>query len=193
MSRVPRIRHTQCGFTLIELLIAMAISGVVLGAISTIFISQRSTYALQEQVTEMTQNARAAMEALMREIRMAGFNANGAFNGITYHATQLRILSDFDEDGFTTGVDEDVTFSHDAVNYQLTRDVGGGGQPMADRIETFTFQYLDGAGNPTTSSALIRQLQITIVARTTKPDARYPRNGGYRTYTLMTVVTPRNL
>ena len=54
-------------------------------------------------------------------------------------------------------------------------------------------QYGDANGDPTTVSAHIRQLRITITARTAKPDLQSPTNGGYRTYTLRSVITPRNL
>ena len=40
--------------------------------------------------------------------------------------------------------------------------------------------------------ANIRQVQITITAKTAKPDPNYSANDGYRTYTLTSVVTLRN-
>jgi len=58
---------------LIELLVAMAISAVLIAAIYRTFIGQHSTYAAQEQVVDMQQNARVAISRMMREIRMAGF------------------------------------------------------------------------------------------------------------------------
>ncbi|HDZ90623.1 MAG TPA: prepilin-type N-terminal cleavage/methylation domain-containing protein [Deltaproteobacteria bacterium] len=61
------------GFTLLELLIAMAIALVVITSIASAFISQRKTYAVQEQISEMQQNARAAMDIMSREIRMTGY------------------------------------------------------------------------------------------------------------------------
>ncbi|MBW2048003.1 MAG: hypothetical protein JRJ09_05665 [Deltaproteobacteria bacterium] len=56
-----------------ELLIAMAIALVVITSIASAFISQRKTYAVQEQISEMQQNARAAMDIMSREIRMTGY------------------------------------------------------------------------------------------------------------------------
>jgi prepilin-type N-terminal cleavage/methylation domain-containing protein len=63
----------EAGFTLTELLVAMAISGILLGTIVSTCITQRKTYAVQEQVTEMTLNVRAALDMLTREVRMAGY------------------------------------------------------------------------------------------------------------------------
>ena len=61
------------GFTLIELLIAMALALIIIGSLSTSFISQRKIYNAQEQITEMTQNARAAMDIMSRDIMMTGY------------------------------------------------------------------------------------------------------------------------
>jgi len=87
------IRKNELGFTLIEILIALAISGIVLTAIYNLYISQSRTYTVQEQVSEMQQNARVAMDIVSRHIRMAGFGQpswttiNGA--SITYIGVQV--------------------------------------------------------------------------------------------------------
>ena len=59
------------GFTLVELMIAMAVGLVLVGAATQSFIAQRKISAAQEQVTEMYQNARAAVDFMMRELRSA--------------------------------------------------------------------------------------------------------------------------
>ena len=92
--------HQESGFTLVELLIAMAISGIVLGAAVNTFMAQRWSYALQEQVTEMTQGTRAALEMVTREVRMAGYNPAGTnFDSIIYNPTQVQIRADLNGDG----------------------------------------------------------------------------------------------
>jgi prepilin-type N-terminal cleavage/methylation domain-containing protein len=70
--KLPKINKTK-GLTLIELLIAMAISAILIAAIYRTFIRQQKTYTVQEQVVDMQQNVRAAINRMMREIRMAGF------------------------------------------------------------------------------------------------------------------------
>lgn len=60
-------------FTLVELLVAMAIALVVIVGISSTFISQRKAYDNQEQISEMIQNGRAAMDIMSNEIRMTGY------------------------------------------------------------------------------------------------------------------------
>ncbi|MBW1698730.1 MAG: prepilin-type N-terminal cleavage/methylation domain-containing protein [Deltaproteobacteria bacterium] len=186
--------NKDTGFTMIELLIAMAVGLIVLGALSSTFIIQRKTFDAQEQLTEMVQNARAAMDLMTREIRMAGYSPAGAnFNGITYDTTQLKIQADLNGDGDTTsGSNEIITYTYDAANDQIDRSTGVAGTPkaVAENIESFTFDYLDGTGGSTTITADIRQVKITIKARTAKTD---PSTGQYRTYTLSSVITPINL
>jgi prepilin-type N-terminal cleavage/methylation domain-containing protein len=61
------------GITLIELLIALVISAILIAGIYKTFISQQRTYAVQDQVVEMQQNVRAAINKMLREIRMTNF------------------------------------------------------------------------------------------------------------------------
>ena len=61
------------GLTLIELLIALVISAILIAGIYRTFVSQQKSYATQEQVADMQQNVRVAINKMIREIRMAGF------------------------------------------------------------------------------------------------------------------------
>jgi prepilin-type N-terminal cleavage/methylation domain-containing protein len=62
------------GVTLIELLIVMVIAVLLVGGIYRLFIAQSKAYAVQDQVVEVQQNIRIAMEILLRDLRMAGFD-----------------------------------------------------------------------------------------------------------------------
>ena len=189
-------KNRESGFSLIELLIAMTLGLVVLGAISSVFLGQRQTYGTQEQITDMVQTARAAMDMMSREIRIAGYNpANAGFNGITYDSSQLQIQADINGDGNTSSdPNENITYTYDAENFRIDRNTGSGGQPFAENIEAFNFVYLEADGttevNTFADTGNIRQIQITITARTSKIDRAL---GDYRRYTLTSLVTPRNL
>ncbi|RZB30605.1 MAG: hypothetical protein SRB1_02885 [Desulfobacteraceae bacterium Eth-SRB1] len=198
-------KNRESGFTLVELLIAMTIGLLILAALSSTFLMQRKTYDIQEQIVEMVQTARAAMDMMTREIRMAGYDPTDAgFDGITYNADQLQIQADIDNDagtgvpdGDTGDANENIVYKYYNTSeypYQIKRKTGNGSfQPFAENIQPFTFEYLDSAGSATTTTADIRQIKITITARTSKADADYSANGGYRTHTLTSLVTPRNL
>ncbi|MCX5885420.1 MAG: prepilin-type N-terminal cleavage/methylation domain-containing protein, partial [Proteobacteria bacterium] len=56
------------GFTLVELLVAMAISGIVVAAVYTAFVTQQKSYTVQDQVAETQQNARVGLDLIAREV-----------------------------------------------------------------------------------------------------------------------------
>jgi hypothetical protein len=75
----------------------------------------------------------------------------------------------------------------------ILRNSDGTPQVVAQDVEAFNFQYFDADKNPTTTTADIRQIQISIRARTRNPDPHYSGNNGYRTYQLTSLITPPNL
>lgn len=88
--KIKRILENKKGITLIELLIALVISALLIAGIYRTFIRQQNTYIVQEQVVDMQQNLRAAINRMIREIRMAGFgglnyvlNSPEGVNGFT--------------------------------------------------------------------------------------------------------------
>ncbi len=70
------------GFTLVELLIALLITGVVVSAGYGLYLNQHEGWIIQEQITNMQQNARAAMHELETRIRMAGYDLPGGIQPI---------------------------------------------------------------------------------------------------------------
>jgi len=186
------MKNRQGGFTLIELLAGILITGVLLAALYYVFTSQQQAFSAQEQVAEMNQNIRAALDLMTREIRLAGYkNSTSTFNGIqTASSNTIRVLADLNQNGDTSGANEDITYTYDAGTMQIWRnDVS---LPIADNITNLSFSYtlVDGSVTTTPSNpANIRKVTITITARTTHPD----HAGLYRTITLTTDVTPRNL
>lgn len=71
-SRLNALRK-QRGLTLVELMIAMTIGLLLLGGITSIMISSRQTYRVNEALSRMQDNARYAFQVLSRDIRMAGY------------------------------------------------------------------------------------------------------------------------
>jgi type IV pilus assembly protein PilW len=58
-------------------MVAMVLAIIVTGAIYHTYAVQTKSYNIQDQLSEMQQNARAAMEMIVRELRMAGFGEAG--------------------------------------------------------------------------------------------------------------------
>jgi len=191
-------KRGRSGFTLVEVLIAMLIGGVVLAAVMASFQSQHNTYLAQDQVVEMQQNARAAMDMLVRDIRSAGYDPThdkllGA--GITTAgANNLVFTRDNGAGGLETldyslfdAFEFTAPPSNDGLPDDLARDftpaggVSGGRQVVAENISQLEFRYLDGSGNPTATSADIRSIQVSIMVQASQPDTKSPPAS--RTYT----------
>jgi prepilin-type N-terminal cleavage/methylation domain-containing protein len=66
----------MAGFTLIELLVAIALGMVILAGLFRTFKVQHDSYVLQDQVSAMQQNLRAAMYLITRDLQMAGYYTN---------------------------------------------------------------------------------------------------------------------
>lgn len=114
------------GLTLIELLIALIISSVLIAAIYKTFISQQQTYTVQEQVVDMQQNIRAAINQMIREIRMAGFGIqNAVFWGADgMHGKYKNIIHPGDDGKSITivGAYEEVTYVAEDFNLITSPD-----------------------------------------------------------------------
>ena len=66
----------EAGFTLIELLVAIALGLVILAGLFRTFKVQQDSYVLQDQISAMQQNLRAAMHFITQDLQMAGYYSN---------------------------------------------------------------------------------------------------------------------
>ncbi|MBW1729721.1 MAG: prepilin-type N-terminal cleavage/methylation domain-containing protein [Deltaproteobacteria bacterium] len=199
------------GFTLVELLVALAISGVVLGAVYSAYSSHQKTYITLSEVSNMEQNLRAAMYYMQTEIRMAGCNPLGTADvGIeTATSTEIRVKADItggesdgvdnDNDGNTDEADEAVYSDGDAndANEDVTYKLDSGALKrnnivLAENVDALDFVYLDGSGNTTTDLSEIRSVQITLVARVAHEDRNYTDTQVYTNQQGTTIYGPAN-
>lgn len=189
------------GFTLVELLVAMATGLVILAVVVNTVVLHRGAYQVQDQYAEMVQTARAALDMVSRELRMAGFDPTRAgFEGLALNPSRLCIRADArgenpgdPPDGDTDDPNEDIAYQYDPVHLQIDRNTGGGFQPFAEDIVAFSFEYLDEKGRPAAAAGDIRQVALRITAQTRCADAAWCTNHGHRRYTVSTLVTPVNL
>lgn len=79
--------HTvQKGFTLIEVMVAIVIGTILSAAAIALLVNSKSTYEVQDDLARLQENARFAMEMLMRDIRMAGyFGCVDSIDEVTNH------------------------------------------------------------------------------------------------------------
>ena len=134
-------RKQSRGFTVVELVMAIAVGIVLLAAVTTAIVSgQRSSTGIERKVTT-NQDARAALEIMAAEIRMASFNslftaglwvntANCAVSGNQNYkgiqeatATAITVEMDLDPNGVCgNGAGEIIRYEYEAANMRLTRE-----------------------------------------------------------------------
>lgn len=209
-----RVRRVRClaegmphGFSLVEMLITMAIVGIVISAIYSVFLSSNRSYTTQDQVANAQQGARVGVDFMVRDIRMAGLDplspatdavdSDGAGIKVAT-ATTIRFTSDINMDGIIQGAtSERITYQYIAANSVLQRCIDEGGTPnwqtLIDDVTALTFGYLDVADNniavPVAAGDLgdIRTVVIAMTCQGTDAE------GGVITRTLNTRVRCRNL
>ncbi|MGH0035107.1 MAG: prepilin-type N-terminal cleavage/methylation domain-containing protein [Myxococcota bacterium] len=66
-------RSDRAGFTLTELVVALAVLSIIISQFLLAFSNQQSNYHEHETVVDAQQDARAVMELILDDLRMAGF------------------------------------------------------------------------------------------------------------------------
>jgi type IV pilus assembly protein PilW len=131
------------GVTLIELLIVMVIAAITMAGIYRVFISQTKTYAVQDQVMEVQQSVRGAMEILLRDLRMTGFDDDNPNSDVTI-ANPLA----------TPVQTSDITINYEYYDRNL---VG----TEAQRYQSHQVRYWRNAGNSTLMRTITRDAAAT--------------------------------
>jgi len=197
------------GMSLVEILVGMALTMVLIIALYGSFDIQYKHLNIQEQMADMQQAARTAMDRMAREIRMAGYNplraATSPSIGILAAGSDvIHFTLDITggatagtSDGNTTSVNENITYGLFTAggSQRLGRKATSGSdyQTVADHVQSVQFIYYDRDGNilstPVSAVAQIRHVKVHLTLRTAREDPGF----GHRTFTLETYVTPRNL
>lgn len=183
------------GFTLVELLIAVAIAGIVMAGIYSVYVSQQTSYAAQTQVTALEQKVRAAMYFMQRDISMAGCDPTGRADAgiLTAGSHSIRFTEDLNGNGDPSEYNEDITY--DLYTSKGVQKLGRRSpykknnhlvhnQPVVEGVDALDFVYLDAGGNvlptPVADPSQIRSIQITLVVRAGKADPHFSNTTIYR-------------
>lgn len=67
-----RLAKAQQGVTLVELMVAMVLGLILVGGVLNVFLTNRQTFKLNENMARMQENARTAFDLMARDLREAG-------------------------------------------------------------------------------------------------------------------------
>jgi prepilin-type N-terminal cleavage/methylation domain-containing protein len=137
-------RFNMKGITLIELLMAIVIGGIVVAGIYRVFVAQSKAYVVQDQVVEVQQNIRTAMEILLRDLRMTGFNGDNTplTPSVTPGAGNITVY--YEKDGAVRQVSYLVDGNSRLMRNQDPPDAPpseAGGDPILTDVDAFNFRY----------------------------------------------------
>jgi type IV pilus assembly protein PilW len=71
ISLALRLRRSR-GLSLVELMVALAVGLLLMAGAISIFLSNKRTYQVTEDLSRLQENARFALDTMMRDLRMAG-------------------------------------------------------------------------------------------------------------------------
>ena len=182
-----RLKGDTIGFTLVEMLVALLIISIISGAAYSMFMSLSRSYTTQSVASAVQQRVRAAIDYMIRDIRIAGLDPlqTGGFGVVSATSTVFRLTADKNMDGNTNDAAEDVTYSVAGGNLQLTDDQGT--ETLSRYVTDFSFTYFDQDGVVTTNISDIRSVEIIM-------SVREPSGGGkWVSRTFTTRVRVRNL
>lgn len=169
----------RAGMTVVELMVALVIFSVIIGVVFGFLTEARSSYTSTRQKAMYQQGLRAVMSLVTREVRSAGCDPRGAgFERFpTADARVLRCRMDLnaDTDAADTNPDEDITYSFNTANGELTRTVAGTPTVILRGLTNLTFNYYDDDGNllagvplSATDRANIRSVDLVMAGETDK-------------------------
>lgn len=188
------------GFSMIEMLISTAIFMVISAGVLALVSNTHRSYANEQVNNDAAWQGRAAVDLMVRELRMAGYPAGNTYGAagltpgnsnlvaatfITAGPTDAVFESDLDGNGIVERVEyrlNGTTLERSAVSknsdgsvpaaqYQaLAENVNNGGAAIFT-YRTDPFSTLPAPGN-------VNVVEIMLPLKTARPD---PKNGQYRT------------
>lgn len=202
-----RTQFNNKGITLIELLVVLVISGVVLAGIYRIFIAQSKAYTVQDQVAEVQQNVRSAMEILVRDLRMAGcdddsntitvndpipFKGDNAITVSYEYFNQTALATELDTVAYTLN-------GTDLVRQSTTGGVVNPPEVILEKVDQLNFTYgidtnndgyvenwVNAGAIPVGGTSTIIAVRVQLSARPKHPDPDNPNPD-------LNLVSPRRL
>ena len=151
------------GFSLVELLIAMTVTLVLLGLVSTILAGALNTRKRESRRTDALSSSQAALNVISREVGNSGYGlSNNGIVAADSGVKKIRVRANLTNiNNCTTEQGEDVIYFFDATTESIVRSERYSTTPCGNAFETKTsvvvnlisyikFKYFDYIGNNST-------------------------------------------
>lgn len=172
----------RAGFSLLEALISLSLFAFVLVTILMVYDFTQQTYVRGEAKGYLQQNVRVALDQIVHDVRVAGYDPSNAINvqsvkqpfqpvsGTTLSASELRLIADVNQDGVSDCVAYRLN-SGQILRRQANWTSGdctwtATESAVADNISALTFTYYPATGTTaTTDPAQARRVKVRITGR----------------------------
>lgn len=145
------------GFSLVELMVALTIGLIIMSAVSMLFVSSKKTYTTQDSLSRLQENARFAMQFIVKDLRLAGYygcidevgpdTVNSTLNGPTDFLYNAQIPME--------GLNSDKTAWSPSGNTSLPSGIKAGTDAIVIRKANSNSNiYLDQQEMPNESAVL---------------------------------------
>ena len=201
-----KLIHTKKGFTAIELLVSLAILAISMTSIYSLYMSFIRMQTSEGVKIKVQQSARASLDMMVRDIRMAGLDPAITHNfGFVAPLESHRILftadrdmdGEMDDSNQADGIEEsdleqmayeyNGTDKIEMVLYKTNGTVEDLRATLVENVSGLTFTYLDANAAVTTNPDDVRSVEISMTVQ--KPAGR----NGMISRTLVKRVKCRNL
>lgn len=172
-------RQARAGFTLIEMAVSMTLLVIIMGSVFGVMARSQREYAVQREVVR-AQETLQGIEILLTRILRSG-RADPQRLGIglldpdpwtNAVFDDIRVVSDLNGDGVTTGLMEDVTIRLNGHHLVMRWQTGAAEQEVARRVTSLNFEYYAMDGTLLTApaaAALASRVKVTVGVR--RPNA----------------------
>ena len=178
------------GFSLLELVVGLAIASIAMLAVVSVFTTLTRSYTTQTASAGLQQKARAGLDYMAQNIRMAGLNPKRLSSAgiISADADSIEFNLDRNLNGALENKDEEhMRFSYDSAERQIDEELytGFGNQashPLVGDVTELRFNYYDSNGDLLGAApdvAEIRTVEIFVTVQQRPGRERQPLSRTY--------------
>ena len=209
---MDRILRDKRGFTVAELLVAALFGMIVIATLYGFFRDQLYFLVAQETKTATLEDARGALDMMVRELSNAGSfplpanypttrpanddDVNNCKRVVSASATSIRIQADLNGDGDCADDNEDVTYTYNSTSGTISRNSNT--SPVVSNVvaSNFLTYYVAGSTTTVTPSSTninaIKRVKITFAIQVADQTPEGKAAGRNITSTLYSNVDFRN-
>jgi prepilin-type N-terminal cleavage/methylation domain-containing protein len=185
MTMRPSLSFGEHGYGLLEMLVALAISGVLIGVLLQFAVATHASAGVQGEMADLQQRLRVAVEAVRREILLAGAGpSRGPARGplVSVFAPIVPARTG------TTGADPDMSFHSDRISLVHVPENGAESRLVSDMATSGSPIVIDGAApgcRPGTACGFVAGSDVLLYEPTGV-------GGAHEIFTIASVDAPTN-